>query len=413
MDYDLKQCLDTHFPKGMPFRLIQSCMLQILAGLHFCHSQLILHRDLKPQNVLIDKTGVVKLADFGLARAFQARKTYTPEVVTLWYRAPELLLGEGEYAAAVDLWSTGCILSELTCRKPLFPGDSEIDQLFRIFRLLGTPSEQTWPGVTKLDNFQNLFPRWRPNPLQLALPQLSDVSADLLSHLICYNPPKRYSAQDAMEHPFFEGLGPVPVAPLEAYQLPQTNPLSPSGHLVHTTSAMNLDPHTAQSQKVAGGNVGGSSSGLQPSANPLQQQGNDGSSDHGSSGQGSLDAQLMPPPPVPKGSQAQPPFPPLRGAAREEEWQRQQRGGVASEPPVQPPPLQVPKDEPANAAQPATTRRGGRDAGAGAQQPFDGPVPQQMQRTDVPVQEIGRRSTRSATAAGLSQGGKEKKSSRQ
>ena len=164
---------------------------------------------------------------------------------------------------------------------------------------------------------------------------------------------------------------------------------------------------------VAGGNVGGSSSGLQPSANPLQQQGNDGSSDHGSSGQGSLDAQLMPPPPVPKGSQAQPPFPPLRGAAREEEWQRQQRGGVASEPPVQPPPLQVPKDEPANAAQPATTRRGGRDAGAGAQQPFDGPVPQQMQRTDVPVQEIGRRSTRSATAAGLSQGGKEKKSSRQ
>ena len=158
MDYDLKQCLDTHFPKGMPFRLIQSCMLQILAGLHFCHSQLILHRDLKPQNVLIDKTGVVKLADFGLARAFQARKTYTPEVVTLWYRAPELLLGEGEYAAAVDLWSTGCILSELTCRKPLFPGDSEIDQLFRIFRLLGTPSEQTWPGVTKLDNFQNLFP---------------------------------------------------------------------------------------------------------------------------------------------------------------------------------------------------------------------------------------------------------------
>ena len=148
---------------GMPHRLIQSCLLQILSALSFCHARLVcfvtvpargecplqwrlptcfqvLHRDLKPQNVLIDLKGHVKLADFGLARAFQTKKPYTQEVVTLWYRAPELLLGQNDYTASVDLWSTGCILAELTCRRPLFPGDSEIDQLFRIFRLLGTPT---------------------------------------------------------------------------------------------------------------------------------------------------------------------------------------------------------------------------------------------------------------------------------
>lgn len=118
MDYDLKQCLDTHFREGMPARLMQSCMYQIFSGLSFCHARLILHRDLKPQNILIDELGRVKLADFGLARAFQTQKTYTQEVVTLWYRAPEILLGLSEYSAAVDMWSTGCILAELCCRCP-------------------------------------------------------------------------------------------------------------------------------------------------------------------------------------------------------------------------------------------------------------------------------------------------------
>ena len=97
MEHDLKQCLDRHFPTGMPIALVQSCLVQILRGLAFCHARLVLHRDLKPQNVLIDALGRVKLADFGLARAFQTRRAYTQEVVTLWYRAPELLLGEAEY----------------------------------------------------------------------------------------------------------------------------------------------------------------------------------------------------------------------------------------------------------------------------------------------------------------------------
>ena len=95
----------------------------------------------------------------------QARRTYTQEVVTLWYRAPELLLGKPEYSASVDLWSTGCILAEIASRRPLFPGDSEIDQLFKIFQLLGTPTEEIWSGVTALPDYQPHFPRWRPSDL--------------------------------------------------------------------------------------------------------------------------------------------------------------------------------------------------------------------------------------------------------
>mmetsp|Transcript_30450 Transcript_30450/g.79013 ORF Transcript_30450/g.79013 Transcript_30450/m.79013 type:complete len:355 (+) Transcript_30450:430-1494(+) len=181
-------------------------MPQILSGLSFCHARLVLHRDLKPQNVLIDKQGRVKLADFGLARAFQAKKTYTHEVVTLWYRAPELLLGNQEYSASVDLWSTGCILAELSCRRPLFPGDSEIDQLFRIFRLLGTPTEATWPGVTKLPDYQESFPKWHPTPIADHLPTMEACAADLLSNLITFEPSKRLRAEDAMRHNLFDDI---------------------------------------------------------------------------------------------------------------------------------------------------------------------------------------------------------------
>lgn len=145
----------------------------------------VLHRDLKPQNLLVDSVGHIKLADFGLARSFNLpMRAYTHEVVTLWYRAPEILLGTKLYATGVDIWSLGCIFAEMVrtkfmirselahyinvfkvLRKPLFGGDSEIDQLYRIFRAMGTPNEKTWPGVSQLPDYRSIFPQWETQRL--------------------------------------------------------------------------------------------------------------------------------------------------------------------------------------------------------------------------------------------------------
>lgn len=208
LDQDLKKYMDYAGTKLQP-KLVKSYLHQLLRGIAFCHSHRILHRDLKPQNLLLDRQGVLKLADFGLARAFGVPvRTYTHEVITLWYRAPEILLGSRQYSTPVDIWSCACIFVEMLTRLPLFPGDSEIDQLFRIFRALGTPSEASWPGVTELPDFKASFPRWVAQPLTSACKELSadPLALDLIEKMLVYEPAKRISARDALQHPYFHEL---------------------------------------------------------------------------------------------------------------------------------------------------------------------------------------------------------------
>eukprot|EP00009_Paramoeba_aestuarina_P015140 CAMPEP_0201537540 /NCGR_PEP_ID=MMETSP0161_2-20130828/65054_1 /ASSEMBLY_ACC=CAM_ASM_000251 /TAXON_ID=180227 /ORGANISM="Neoparamoeba aestuarina, Strain SoJaBio B1-5/56/2" /LENGTH=357 /DNA_ID=CAMNT_0047943875 /DNA_START=25 /DNA_END=1095 /DNA_ORIENTATION=- len=160
LDMDLKR-----YMKGFQLSLyvVKSIVFQILSGLAHCHSQRILHRDVKPHNILISPSSLnVKIADFGLARAICTNSAcYTQEVVTQWYRAPEILLGVSDYSPSVDVWSTGCIMGELLGGgNPLFPGDCEIDQIFKIFQMLGTPSHEDWGDFERCKYFSKHFPVW-------------------------------------------------------------------------------------------------------------------------------------------------------------------------------------------------------------------------------------------------------------
>uniref|UniRef100_A0A8C3YRU7 cyclin-dependent kinase n=1 Tax=Catagonus wagneri TaxID=51154 RepID=A0A8C3YRU7_9CETA len=213
LSQDLKKYMDTMPASELPPHLVKSYLLQLLQGVHFCHAHRVIHRDLKPQNLLISELGAIKLADFGLARAFGVPlRTYTHEVVTLWYRAPEILLGSRFYSTAVDVWSIGCIFAEMVTRRALFPGDSEIDQLFRIFRTLGTPSEATWPGVTQLPDYKGSFPKWTGKGLEEIVPSLEPEGRDLLTQFLQYDPSRRISAKAALAHPYFSTTETPPAA---------------------------------------------------------------------------------------------------------------------------------------------------------------------------------------------------------
>jgi serine/threonine protein kinase len=162
---------------------------------------------MKPQNLLINKDGFLKICDFGLARMFALQpREYTQDVVTLWYRPPELLMGCQDYDISIDVWGAGCIIAEMTTGAALFGGDSEIDQLHRIFKVLGTPSEISWSGFQRMPNFRATFPVFKPQQLQTILKTGDPLLVDLLAQLLQVNPAKRISALRALSHPYFAAV---------------------------------------------------------------------------------------------------------------------------------------------------------------------------------------------------------------
>mmetsp|Transcript_36733 Transcript_36733/g.79968 ORF Transcript_36733/g.79968 Transcript_36733/m.79968 type:complete len:302 (+) Transcript_36733:35-940(+) len=207
VDQDLKKYMESvNGPLSLP--LIKSYTQQMLAGLAYCHVEGVMHRDLKPQNILIARDGMLKLADFGLARSFVPPiRPFTHEVVTLWYRPPEILLGCKTYALPVDMWAVGTMIAEMATKKPMLPGDSEVDELFKIFRIFGTPNETVWPGVTKLQDWNPSFPVWPPTSLHKYASSIGDSGVDLMEQLLALDPKNRISARDALNHPFLAGIG--------------------------------------------------------------------------------------------------------------------------------------------------------------------------------------------------------------
>ncbi|KAG2366936.1 Pkinase-domain-containing protein [Suillus spraguei] len=205
LDSDLEMIIQDRTLVFLPAD-IKAWMAMTLRGLEFCHRNFMLHRDLKPNNLLIASDGQLKIADFGLARDFaDPGHKMTCQVITRWYRPPELLFGCRYYSSAVDIWSVGCIFAELMLRTPYLPGESDMDQLKTIFRALGTPTEEDWPGHTKLPDYVPVgqFPR---TPLRDLFTAASGDTLNLLSRFLVYEPRRRISARDALSHAYFFAL---------------------------------------------------------------------------------------------------------------------------------------------------------------------------------------------------------------
>lgn len=207
LDQDLKKYLDACGETGLEDTTIQSFLYQLLRGIAYCHEHRVLHRDLKPQNLLINMGGELKLADFGLARAFGIPvRNYTHEVVTLWYRAPDVLMGSRKYSTSVDIWSVGCIFAEMVNGRPLFPGSSEADQLLKIFKILGTPNPNTWGSMAELPEYKDNFPLYPGVSLKKVVRRLDTTGLNLLARMLEFDPLKRISADAALQHPYFKDL---------------------------------------------------------------------------------------------------------------------------------------------------------------------------------------------------------------
>ncbi|KII93244.1 hypothetical protein PLICRDRAFT_171027 [Plicaturopsis crispa FD-325 SS-3] len=206
IEHDLKSLL-TVMPSPFLQSEIKTLMLQLISAVGHCHSQWILHRDLKTSNLLMNNRGTIKVADFGLARRYGdpvGVGGMTQLVVTLWYRAPEILLGAKTYSTAVDMWSVGCIFAELLLKEPLFQAKGEIELLSMIFKLLGPPTNSSWPEYSTLPLAKTLsLPSPQPHQFRQRFQYMTTAGIDLLMSLLTYDPERRITAEEALQHPYF------------------------------------------------------------------------------------------------------------------------------------------------------------------------------------------------------------------
>lgn len=202
--YQLMKERYDHGDKLFPEHMIRNMMYQVLQGLAFMHKHGYFHRDMKPENLLCMGPDLVKIGDFGLAREIRSRPPYTDYVSTRWYRAPEVLLRSTMYSAPIDIWAVGCIMAEMYTFRPLFPGNSEIDEIFKICSVLGTPDKREWPEGYKLAATMNFkFPQFTATPLASLIPTASKEAIQLMTDMMKWNPAHRPSAQQSLRYPYF------------------------------------------------------------------------------------------------------------------------------------------------------------------------------------------------------------------